>query len=310
MILMKKQQLTKDEQIKNLKKDNIRFQAEIIILFLLLLALFFFNYNYTIFKILIAGNYTDTTALDKIYSQTVSAKANGNYYKDFDSVTIALFMDKLHQINGDEFTMLFKKGGLKAEQTQMELDSAKSGFKKINATTGILTLTTFSSPTIKALNENSEQIKSCNKLIIDLRDNPGGILKDADKAAELFLAKGAVIAHYHYRSKLFSSVSISQNTAPLTFDNIYILQNEYTASAAEVFINALAENLNNVMIIGSSSYGKGIGQTEMKLLNGFGIKATTLDILTPTGGSINHKGIKPDITPQGDELEYAVSLCR
>jgi carboxyl-terminal processing protease len=77
-----------------------------------------------------------------------------------------------------------------------------------------------------------------------------------------------------------------------------------------VFVNALCENLDNVTVIGSVSYGKGIGQTEMKLLGGYGIKATTLQILTPKGNSINHTGIQPDLTPEEDEdaLEYTLNL--
>lgn len=305
---MKKRILTKDQQIKKLKRDNIRFQIEIIVIFLLLLALFFFNYNYTIFKILIAGCYTDTNALDSIYSEAIDAETDGFYYKNFDNVIISLFMDRLYEENNDRFTMLFNKGELKTEQNEMELDSKKTEFKKLNNTTGCITLTAFSSPSGKIIKDNIEEIASCDNIIIDLRDNPGGVLKYADSISEYFLPKDSIIAQYNCRSRLLSSVSVSKNSSPLQFDSIYILQNQYTASAAEVFINALRENLNNVTVIGSPSYGKGIGQTEMKLLYGFGIKATTLDILTPNGNSINHTGIKPDITPYEDELDYALNL--
>lgn len=292
---MKKKELTKDELIKKLKRDNIRFQVEIAALFMCLLALFFFNYNYTIFKILMAGNYTDTAALDTISTQTLGEDSGGNYYKNFDNMTISVFMDKLYETNGDNFTMLFRRGALKEEHEQMESDSELTVFKMLDDNTGMLTLTTFSGITDNILKENLDDMKSCKSLVIDLRDNPGGILKQADKAAELFLPEGSVIAQYNYRSRALSSVSCSKNTSPLEYDSIYILQNENTASAAEVFINALRDNLDNVTVIGSTSYGKGIGQTEMKLLNGYGIKATTLDILTPNGSSINHSGIKPDV---------------
>lgn len=292
---MKKKELTKDELIKKLKRENIRFQIEIAALFLCLLALFFFNYNYTVFKILMAGNYTDTAALDEISAQTLGKENNTGYYKNFDNMTIALFMDRLYETNGDTFTVLFRRGELKEEHEQMQSDSEQTAFKMIDDNTGILTLTAFSGITDNILKESLEDMKGCKSLVIDLRDNPGGILKQADKAAELFLPEGSVIARYNYRSRALSSVSCSKNTSPLEYDSIYILQNENTASAAEVFINALRDNLDNVTVIGNTSYGKGIGQTEMKLLNGYGIKATTLDILTPNGSSINHSGIKPDV---------------
>ncbi len=310
---MKGKELTKEQQIKKLKRENIRLQIEIIVIFLLLLGLFFFNYNYTVFKILIAGNYTDTKALDSIYKDTLVSEAAQNdssYYKNFDNVTISLFMDKLHETNGDKFTMLFNRGELLTEQNTIKEDSQKTSFKKLDDNTGCLTLTAFSSPTVDIVKDNLEPMSACKDLVIDLRNNGGGILKAADKTAEYFLSKDSVIAKYNYRSKLLSSTAVSKNSSPLTFNNIYILQNENTASAAEVFINALKENLDNVTIIGTSSYGKGIGQTEMKLLNGFGIKATTLSILTPKDKSINHTGIVPDIAADNTQMDNPLELIK
>ncbi len=304
---MKKKELTKDQQIKKLKKDNIRFQIEIVIIFLLFLALFLFNYNYTIFKILIAGNYTDTQTLDAIYEDTMELDTSP-YYKNFDNAVISLFIDRIHEENNDRYTMIFNKGELATEQSLMSEDAEKTHFQMVNDNTGCLSITAFSKPTLKKFKESLNEIKGCNNLIIDLRNNGGGMLKSADTLAEYFLPEGSIIAKYNYRSRLLSSVSVSDNSSPLEFEHIYILQNQDTASAAEVFINALKENLDNVTLIGTTSYGKGIGQTEMRLLNGFGIKATTMNILTPDDNSIHNTGIKPDITPENDELEYVLEL--
>lgn len=309
MKLFKKKHLTQEQELKKLKKDNIRYQIDIIIIFALLLALFFFNYNYTIFKILIAGNYVDTNTLDSIYKEELDVEKDSNYYKNFDNVVIQLFMDKLHLTNNDEFTMLFNMGGLEAEHDAMDEDSSKSSFKKINDSTGLLTLTTFSQPAVKIFKENLDELNSCDTLVIDLRENTGGILNTANKLAEYFLPSGSTIAQYNYRSKTMSSAPVSKNKSPLSYSHIYILQDDYTASAAEVFENALKENLDNVTTVGINSYGKGIGQTEMKLLSGFGIKATTLNILTPKGNSINHTGIKPDIECKTDALDYVKKNC-
>jgi hypothetical protein len=308
MFTRKKIEFTPEEEIKRLKKNNIRFQIEIIVIFLLFLALFFFNYNYTIFKVLIAGNYIDTKSLDSIYSETLSVNPEGHYYKDFDNAVISTFMNKLYDENEDYFTMLFNKGELASEHDEMEQDSNKTAFTKLNEKLGYLKLTTFFVSPDKLIKNQFEEISDCDTLIIDLRDNSGGVLTRSEKLAEYFLPKGAVIVNYKYRSKLLSKSVVSKNKNPLSFKHIYILQNEYTASAAEVFINALKENLDNVTIIGSKSYGKGIGQTEMKLLGGYGIKATTLNILTPNGNSINHTGISPNVTPKEDALEYALKL--
>jgi hypothetical protein len=308
MFMKKKAELTPEEEIKKLKKDNLRFQIEIAIIFLLFLALFFFNYNYTVFKVLMAGNYIDTKALDSIYSETLSVNPEGHYYKDFDNAVIGTFMNKLYEENGDYFTMLFSKGELSSEHDEMEEDSSKTAFTKLNENVGYLKLTTFFVSPKRLIKNQVDEISGCDTLIIDLRDNSGGVLNCSEKLAEYFLPKGDTIVSYKYRSKLLSKSVVSANKNPFSFKHIYILQNEYTASAAEVFINALTENLDNVTVIGSVSYGKGIGQTEMKLLGGYGIKATTLNILTPNGGSINHTGISPDFTPDEDALEYALKL--
>lgn len=290
----KKKALTKDEQIYKLKKDNLRFQIEIILIFTAFLALFFFNYNYTVFKVIMAGAYSDTDTLDKIYAENLGTETHGHYFSNFDNAAIAVFTERIHKENKDEFTTLFRKGGLSAEHIQMNAQGNMTKFENIDESTGCLTLTAFSSSAYKQIIASENSIKECDNLIIDLRDNPGGVLKYADKVAELFLPKDKTIATYKYRSDFLSSESVSKNNNPLTFKHIYLLQNKGTASAAEVFINALSENLDNVTIIGETSYGKGIGQTEMKFLGGYGFKATTLKILTPNGNCINHKGITPN----------------
>ncbi len=305
-VLFKRKTLTPQEELKKLKRDNIRYQIDIIIIFLILLALFFFNYNYTVFKILIAGNYINTDALDSIYSRHIAFESGSSYLKAFDNVVISVFTDELRKESKDNYTVFFNRGELSREQNSIETDGKMTSFKKLDDNTGILTLTAFSSSSGKAVKDELGRMRDCKNLIIDLRDNGGGVLKYANRISEYFLPAGNTISIYNYRSKLFSSAPKSKNKTPLHPDKIYILQNNMTASAAEVFINALRENLDNVTVIGGYSYGKGIGQTEIKLLDGYGVKATTLNILTPKGNTIHGTGIKPDITPDRDELEYTL----
>lgn len=302
-----KKALTKDQQIEKLKKDNLRFQVEILLIFAAFLGLFFFNYNYTIFKVLMAEGYYDTATLDKVYAEALGTDAQGHYLKNFDNTAIELFTERVQAKNQDHFTTLFEKGGLSAEHLQMDTDGKKTNFQVINNDTGCLTLTAFSSSAFYAVKASNEELMGCKNLIIDMRDNSGGVLKYADKMAEMFLPKGKTIATYKYRSKLLTSMPVSKNSNPHTFEHIYILQNEGTASAAEVFVNALKQNLDNVTVVGEKSYGKAVGQTEMKLLGGYGFKATTLQILTPDGSCINHIGISPDIVTE-NPLEKAKEL--
>lgn len=308
MKLFKKKATEKDE-IKRLKGSNIRLQIELAVMFFLLLALFLFNYNYTVFKLLIACGYTDTDTLDAICSDTLGEDIKGNYLKNFDNVTIELFTENIREENGDEYIYLYKKGELNHERTAMKEDGSKTTFEMINKDTGLFTMTTFSSSSFKNIKESLREASGCKTLIFDLRNNPGGDLKYADKTAELFLPEGSIIAQYNYRSKFLSKTVVSENNNPVSPEKIYILQDENTASSAEVFINALKENLPQALIIGNTSYGKGVGQVEMKLLNGYGIKATAIEILTPKGNCINHTGITPDIeTTSENALDTALNL--
>lgn len=311
MRIFKKKSYSKAEELTRLKRCNIRLQIEIILLFLMLLALLFFNYNYTVFKVLISCGYTDTDTLESIYSDTLGEKPDGAYLTDFDNAAIALFTERIREENGDGFTTLFKRGELSNEHAVMENDGSRTDFEMIDENTGLFTLTTFSSSAYENILENTEAASTCDNLIFDLRGNPGGTLKYADKAAEIFLPKGSIISQYAYRSKLLSKTVTSDNGNPISPKNIYILQDQNTASAAEVFINALRENLPNVTVIGETSYGKGVGQIEMRLLNGFGFKATALEINTPNGNNINHIGITPDVAADSEAaFNIALSLIK
>ena len=96
---------------------------------------------------------------------------------------------------------------------------------------------------------------------------------------------------------------------PLKYDKIIILQNNYTASASENMIAALKDNLDNVILVGETTFGKGIGQFTLPLRRGYAVKATVLLWDTPANINIHGKGISPDIPYSGnDAVEYVLSL--
>ena len=78
------------------------------------------------------------------------------------------------------------------------------------------------------------------------------------------------------------------------FDKIIVLQSKNTASSAEMLIGALRDNLDNVVLLGETTYGKGIGQNTVPLKNGFYFIATMFTWQTPNGDTIHGKGIEPD----------------
>ena len=136
-------------------------------------------------------------------------------------------------------------------------------------------------------------------LIIDIRNNPGGTLEGAVKVANLFLERGVIVsAKGRKNDSLFvHSADANDITKGLP---IVIIVNKYSASAAEIFAGAMQDN-NRAIIVGTSTYGKGLIQTVIPLTDGSAIKLTTAQYFRPSGSPITKSGIRPDIVIKNTE---------
>jgi carboxyl-terminal processing protease len=148
----------------------------------------------------------------------------------------------------------------------------------------------FDSGTKRQLQYAIEALKPGTRLVLDLRDNPGGDLFKSIDAAMLFLEKGALIVTIDSRqtAQPYRSTTAAEYTdAPLV-----IWQNENTASAAEVFIAALTQNRRSVSI-GSKSYGKGTTQEITEMSDGSALVFTSGYLITPKGMRYHRRGLEP-----------------
>lgn len=139
--------------------------------------------------------------------------------------------------------------------------------------------------------ENGENIDS---LILDLRNNPGGALISAIDVANLFIDSNGIIVYTEGRIK---SANITFPAKPGDIVNgspIVVLMNEGSASASEIVAGALQDH-KRAIIMGAPSFGKGSVQSVIDLKDGYGLKLTTARYYTPSGRSIQAKGIAPDI---------------
>ena len=143
-------------------------------------------------------------------------------------------------------------------------------------------------------------------LIIDLRENPGGLLSEAVGVASQFIPKGEIITYtvdkYDNRNESLSIGGIAEGM-PLV-----LLVNSNSASASEVVTGALRD-YGDAIIVGNTTFGKGIVQQPLKFNNGIGgLRVTVSKYYTPKGENIHKIGIKPDYevsTPVGiDEDGY------
>lgn len=271
----------------------------------------YFNFDYIVFKFLIAGNYMYTDTLDEIYSEEINEKEVKNYFKNFDDVIISIFTKKIHEKNNDNYTFIYSPKQFKNHKKNSINVAKKSHIEKLTNDVIYLKLTNFSNYSAEFIYDNKEELKKFKHIIIDLRGNKGGNLLSAYKIAELFLDRNLTICYEDTRNPLFSSNVKTKSNQHLKYDNIFILQDEQTASSSEVLINALKYNLDNVILVGKTTFGKGIGQVELYLKNGYVLKATTICLRTPEEISINKLGIKPDIEyDKNDIIEYTINLIK
>ena len=131
-------------------------------------------------------------------------------------------------------------------------------------------------------------------IIIDLRNNGGGIVDEATGIADLFLDKGETILITKSKKENNEEVTKSERDPIVKDIPVVILVNEATASASEILAGALKDNYG-ATIIGKQTYGKGVIQTLYTLTDGSGIKITTEEYYTPNHNQINEVGITPDI---------------
>lgn len=142
-------------------------------------------------------------------------------------------------------------------------------------------------------------------IIIDLRDNTGGVFNQALSIAKMFLSKGKNIASIHNKNKT-NTYKVTTNGDYSTIPLI-VLINKKSASAAEIVTAALKEN-GRAIVVGEQSYGKGSVQTIVPLNQGYGaIKITTAMYHTPNGNNIDKIGIKPDIEIINDHQDRQLS---
>jgi len=126
--------------------------------------------------------------------------------------------------------------------------------------------------------------RSIKGLILDLRENPGGILDQAVKVAEKFLPAGSLIVTQKGRSSIDNRVWVSRNRAPETLP-LVLLVNEESASASEILAGALQDH-DRALIIGEKTFGKGLVQSLYDGPGGTGLTLTTARYFTPSGRSI------------------------
>jgi carboxyl-terminal processing protease len=145
----------------------------------------------------------------------------------------------------------------------------------------------------KALADLEKKADPLKGLILDLRDNPGGLLTQAISLADVFLREGKIVSIRGRDEKEESVYNAELNNDEPDYP-IVLLINGGSASASEIVAGALQDN-GRALVIGTTSFGKGSVQTVRPLRDGYGLKYTIARYYTPSGRSIQAEGIHPDL---------------
>ncbi len=163
---------------------------------------------------------------------------------------------------------------------------------------GYVRISQFQSKTAENMVDAIDELKkeaggSLKGLVLDLRNNPGGVLNGAVAVSDAFLRKGLIV----YTEGRVNDSKLRFNATPddiLDTAPLVILVNQGSASASEIVSGALQDH-HRAIIVGTPTFGKGSVQTILPLSNGTAVKLTTARYYTPSGRSIQAEGIKPDI---------------
>lgn len=223
-------------------------------------------------------------------------KINGKTTKDMslhDAVT------KLRGPRGTSVTItIFREGlekpkDIKIIRDIIKIKSVKS--KVIDDNIGYVKILEFQQKTGKELKKAMEKLdeKGINALILDLRNNPGGLLTSSIDVSSQFLSPDKLVVYIKDR-KGEKTKYLSRKTSRVYDYPMIVLVNQGSASASEIVAGAL-QDWGKAVVLGTQTFGKGSVQTVIPLSDGSGLRLTTARYYTPKDRSIQAKGIEPDI---------------
>lgn len=199
-------------------------------------------------------------------------------------------------------TFLRKTEKHKVVLTRAEISiHAVPSVEKLPGGIGYIRLDSFiSAKANQEMRQALKKMSDADGLIIDLRNNPGGLLANAIEIANMFLDKGIIVSTIDadgYKNPQPSSGN------PITHQPMVVLINGFSASASEILSGALRDN-GRAKLVGQKSFGKGLVQAINRLDDGSGINVTIARYLTPNDTDIHKVGIIPDYTVELKEDDY------
>ena len=223
---------------------------------------------------------------------------NGN---SVEGMELSELVSKIKTDPEEQLTLEIERDGeiLEVELTRREVQIPTVEYEMLDDQIGYIRLVEFDEVTADQFKEALEDLENQNmkKLIIDVRNNPGGVLQVVCDMLDQLLPEGLIVytEDKNGNRKEYTSDEEHQFTKPLA-----VLANENSASASEIFAGAI-QDYGIGTIVGTTTFGKGIVQRTFYLSDDTGVKLTVAKYYTPKGHDIHKKGITPDVETELDE---------
>jgi carboxyl-terminal processing protease len=224
-------------------------------------------------------------------------------------MTLPEAVEKMRGLIGSEIKLTIRREGkdpfdVKLTRATIKIQSVRSHLE--GDTIGYIRVTSFNEQTDVGLNNAMKNLKqqAGNKLsgvILDLRNNPGGLLDQAVAVSDAFLDKGEIVSTRGRRSEDAQRYNARPGDIASGLP-VAVLINGGSASASEIVAGALQDH-HRAILLGTKSFGKGSVQTIIPLPGHGAMRLTTARYYTPSGRSIQAKGIDPDIVVEAAKIE-------
>ena len=224
-------------------------------------------------------------------------KINDEWTKD---MSIEQAVDKMRGPKNTQVSLLIYREGwdkpkeFKITRDVIKVTSVKS--EMLDNEIGYIKIIQFQGQTTEELEKalKSLEAKGIKKLVLDLRNDPGGLLDASVDVSGKFLTKDSLVVYIQGRQKTDRKDFLTSGSEPPREFPMVVLVNTGSASASEIVAGALQDS-KRAVIVGTQTFGKGSVQTVFPLEDGGGIRLTTAKYYTPSGRSIQNVGITPDI---------------
>ncbi|MBU1091146.1 MAG: S41 family peptidase [Candidatus Omnitrophica bacterium] len=256
---------------------------------------------------------TVVTPIEDTPAWKAGLKANDRIVKIDSELTRNITLtDAVKKLRGDPGTSVILTILREAEKKLLEFKITRDIIKIRNVKEGrilengigYIRLIEFRENAVKEMNQALKNLakEGMNALILDLRNNPGGLLDIAVKVAEKFLEKDKMVVYTKGRIPSQDLEFLSKEAKPIIDIPIVVLINEGSASGSEIVAGCL-QDYKRAIILGTQSFGKGSVQTVIPLRDGSALRLTTSKYFTPQGKVIHEKGVTPDIIVEEGRIE-------